>query len=179
MMGALVLKKFHLNNEAKNGEDCLHVIGRQGGVVAFLLSLMKIDPTTEIKCNDERVEVTQSSFFGRQTINIPLVAMTGVIGGFQKPKALFFAIIAVLFGGVSLSVEAGAGAAIASLVIAAVLAAIYVLKQEMALNVQNGGDTLWGLSFKRSVIENVTVDIDKVNEAVYLINKNVLASSKS
>jgi len=140
---------------------------------------MKIDPTTEIKCNDERVEVTQSSFFGRQTINIPLVAMTGVIGGFQKPKSLFFAIIAVLFGGVSLSVEAGASAAIASLVIAAVLTAIYMLKQEMALNVQNGGDTLWGLSFKRSVIENVTVDIDKVNEAVYLINKNVLACSKN
>ncbi len=178
-MSALVLKKFYLNKEANNGEESLHVVGRQGGVVAFLLSLMKIDPTTEIKCNDERVEVTQSSFFGRQTINIPLVAMTGVIGGFQKPKSLFFAILAVLIGGISLSVEAGMGAAIASFVIAAILTVIYMLKQEMALNVQNGGDTLWGLSFKRSVIENVTIDIDKVNEAVSLINKNVLACSKN
>lgn len=178
-MGALVLKKFYLNKEATNGEECLHVVGRQGGVVAFLLSLMKIDPTTEIKCNDERVEVTQSSFFGRQTINIPLVAMTGVIGGFQKPKALFFTIIAVLFGGVFLSVEVGAGAFIGSLVIATILTVIYMLKQEMVLNVQNGGDILWGLSFKRSVIENVTVDIDKVNEAISLINKSVLVASKN
>ena len=62
-MAALVLKKFVINQHATGEEDCLHVIGRQEGISSFLLSLMKIDPNTEIKCNDERVEVTQSSFF--------------------------------------------------------------------------------------------------------------------
>ena len=94
-MAALVLKKFVVNPQATGEEDCIHVIGRQQGVLAFFLSLMKIDPNTEIKCNDERVEVIQSSFFGRQTVNIPIRAMTGVVGGYQKPKSLFFATIIV------------------------------------------------------------------------------------
>ena len=174
-MGALVLKKFDVNHEATDHDNCLHVIGRQEGILAFFLSLMKIDPTTEIKCNDHRVEVTQASFFGRQTVNIPIVAMTAVIGGYQKPKALFFTIIAVLFIGVSSAFEAGFYAFLGAAVVALIMGIFYFLKKEMSLYVQNGGDVLWGLAFKRSVIEGVTVDIEKVNESVSLINKKVLA----
>ena len=34
---------------------------------------------------------------------------------------------------------------------------------------------MWGLSFKRSVIEGVALEIDKVNESVELINGKVLS----
>ena len=129
-MGALVLKKFDVNHEASGQEDCLHVIGRQEGVIAFFLSLMKIDPTTEIKCNDLRVEVTQASFFGRQTINIPIVATTAVIGGYQKPKALFFAMIATLFFGCIASIEAGFDAFLGAAVLALIMGILYILKNK-------------------------------------------------
>ena len=124
---------------------------------------------------NDRVEVTQASFFGRQTVNIPIVAMTGVIGGYQKPKPLFFAAIIILIGGISTSVEAGVGAFLGALVLSSILAVFYVLKKEMSLYVQNGGDVLWGLAFKRSVIEGIPVDIEKVNKAIAIINQKVLA----
>lgn len=177
-MSALTLKKFHVNSQATGQEEAVHVIGRQGGILAFLLSLMKIDPVTELKCNDERVEVTQSSFFGRQTIFIPHGAVTGIVGGFKKPKSLFLTMIFVLFFGATASVELGAGVLLGALVISLILFIYYILKKEMALHVQNGGDTLWGLSFKRSVIENVAIDINKVNETIRVINWKVMNAQR-
>jgi hypothetical protein len=51
---------------------------------------------------------------------------------------------------------------------------LYALKKEMSLGVQNGGDNIAGLSFGRSVIEGVDVDINKVNETVSLLARVVL-----
>lgn len=179
-MVALVLKKFEINENANGDEDCIHIVGRQAGIMAWLLSLMKIDPSTEILCNDQRVEVTQASFFGRQTIHIPMLAVTGIVGGYKKPKSLFMTIPIVLIFGFSTAGQTGSIiAAIISIIIAAIIFVAYILKKEMSLYVQNGGDTLWGLTFKSSVIENVTVDINKVNEVITLITQKTLASRRN
>jgi hypothetical protein len=172
----LVLKHFDVKPEAVGQADCLHIIGRQAGLIGFFLSLMKIDPTTELKCNDYRAEVTRGSFFGRLTISIPIGATTAVIGGYQKPKALFFAMIATLLLGIFVSIDSGSYAfLLGAVVVTLIMGVFYILKKEMSVFVQNGGDAMWGLSFKRSVIEGVAVEIDKVNESVELINGKVLS----
>jgi len=174
-MSTLVLKQFYLNENTEGAADALHVIGRQAGIMSFLMSLAKIDPITEIKCNDERIQVIQSSFFGRQTIDIPIAAITGVLGGYKKPKGLLIAIAIVIILGGSMS---GAAQSLApfmvALVISVILFIFYILKKEMGLYVQNGGDLLWGLSFNRSIIEGMTIDSEKVEKAISLINKKVL-----
>ncbi len=174
-MSTLVLKKFTLNyNVSTVQDDVLHVIGRQAGILGFLLSLVKIDPITEIKVNSERVEFRQASFFGQTTLTAPIPAITGIMGGYTKPKPLFF--LTVFFAVLGLVM---APQEIVALLVcwlfAAILFVFYILKKDMSLSLQNGGDKMWGLTFKRSIIENVAVDINKVNEAVLMINDRVLA----
>ena len=177
-MSALSLKQFKVNPTAKWPEETVHVIGRQSGLLAFFLSLMKIDPITELKCNNTRIEVTEASFFGRQTVTIPHSAVTGIVGGFKKPKLLFYLIVALVCIGLYSLLIPDVGFIITSccLVSSLILAVLYFLSREMGLHVQNGGDNLWGLKFKRSVIENVAVDINKVNETVGVLNAKILDS---
>ena len=174
-MGALVLKKFDIKSDATGKNDCIHVVGRQSGLIAFFMSLAKIDPTTEIKCNDERIEVTKSSFFGQQSICMPIAAVTGIIGGYTKPKSLLFGMLPVMFVGFSLAQPMRSSVPIlVAVVLCIVMFVMYMLKKEMSLFAQNGGDTLWGLTFKRSIIEGVDVDSQKVNTAVGLMNSRVI-----
>jgi hypothetical protein len=174
-MATLVLKKFNLNyNPTSLQDDVVHVIGRQAGILGFLLSLAKIDPITEIKVNSERVEFRQASFFGQTTLTTPIPAITGIMGGYTKPKTLFFSTILFAILGLVAATE-GVGMLIACWLISLILFILYILKKDMSLYLQNGGDNLWGLTFKRSIIENVAVDINKVNEAVQLINDRVLS----
>jgi hypothetical protein len=174
-MAALALKQFSINQGAQNQEEYLQIVGRRGGLMAFLLSLMKIDPTTQLKCNDERVEVIQSSFFGRQTLSIPITAITGIIGGYRKPKGLLAAMpIVLILGGTMIEPAGSMAPLLAALVIVAIMFVFYILKRELSIYVQNGGDAHWGLSFNRSVIENVPVDIKKVDEAIALVNARIL-----
>ncbi len=178
-MSALVLKRFTVNRDAQPGEDCVCVIGRQAGLIAFILSIMNVDPLTKLKCSDERIQVVTSSFFGQQSMTIPTAAIAGIVGGYQKPKALLVAICLVLVASGAMS--GGAESVIpfaVGLGISLVLFVAYILNKEMSLFVQNGGDHMWGLKFKRSVIENVPVDVASVNEAVALINSKVLAARR-
>jgi hypothetical protein len=177
-MTALALKRFDINESAAGQEESLHVTGRQAGLMAFLMSLAKIDPITEIKCNDERIQVVQSSFFGRQTIDIPIGAVTGIVGGHKKPRGFLVAIPIVLILGGSMTGSAESAIPIlVALVISVILFIFYIVKKEMALYVQNGGDALWGLSFNRNVIEGVAIDNEKVDRAIKLINRKVLNRS--
>jgi hypothetical protein len=57
----------------------------------------------------------------------------------------------------------------------AVFFLFFILKRDMSLMIQNGGDKMWGLTFQRSVIENVPVDISQVQSALSIINNRILA----
>ena len=47
-MSGLVLKKWHIDSHAENG-DAIIIVGREGGLLAWILALMGIDPTTSIR----------------------------------------------------------------------------------------------------------------------------------
>ena len=182
-MSALVLKKFNVDPNAEATEH-IEIQGRQAGITAFILSLMGIDPTTTLLCNTQRIEVTEASFFGKTSITIPLTAVTGIQGGYTKSKFLLFATIISLFLALSslftpsdpYSESSGSGLMGFGLflVFAIVFFIFYALKKQMSVGVQNGGDSISGLAFSRSVIEGVDVDINKVNETVDLMTKVVL-----
>ena len=179
-MPALVLKKFEVHQDPQDKEYVV-VHGRQAGLFAYLLSLIGIDPTTIFRCSTERIEVSVGSFFGQTKMTIPLAAVTGIQAGYTKSKPLLFGSISFSVAGLFyffLSSVMGGGYAFMGLLfilIGTVLAVLYVLGKQMSLYVLNGGDKVWGLDFRRSVIEGVNVDLDKVDETVALINRLVLA----
>jgi len=107
-------------------------------------------------------------------MTIPLPATSGISGGYTKPFRLLVMAGVVFVGSIILGANAGATSLLIGIAVSGALLLAYVLKKEMGLHVQNGGDKLWGLNFKGSVIENVAVDIDRVKQAVELINVAVL-----
>lgn len=173
MTGTLVLKKFSVNADAKE-EPLVEIAGRVSGVISFFLTVIGIDPTTHLKCFHDRIEFREASLFGEQNMTIPLPATSGISGGYTKPFRLLVMAGVVFVGSIILGANAGATSLLIGIAVSGALLLAYVLKKEMGLHVQNGGDKLWGLNFKGSVIENVVVDIDRVKQAVELINVAVL-----
>ena len=173
MTGTLVLKKFNVNPDAKE-EPLVEIAGRVSGAISFLLTMIGVDPTTHLKCFHDRIEFREASLFGEQNMTIPLPATSGITGGYTKPFKLLAISGVVFVGSFVLAASAGTVAFLTGMAISAGFLVTYVLKKEMGVHVQNGGDKLWGLNFKRSVIENMPVDIDRVKQAVQLINAAVL-----
>jgi len=173
-MSALVLKKFDVNPEA---EAFVDIEGRQGGLLSFLLNLAGIDSTVTLRCTATKIEYKAASWKGFSNVTIPLQSVSAIVTGLKKPIELLIAAVAIFIASISAASQAGIAALGVGLVISVILVGLYILKKEMALGVMNGGDTVYGLSFKRSVIEGVTVDNEKVNQAVDLINAAVLAQN--
>jgi hypothetical protein len=173
MSSTLVLKRFRINPNDKD-EPLVDIEGRSGGLISFLLSLIQVDPTTYLRAYNDHIEFRQVGLSGEQSITIPLSAVSGISGGNSKPfKLLVTAGISLLtglpglFNGIPSLFWVG-------LIISGILCLIYSLKKEMNLHIQNGGDKLWGLTFQRSVIENIPINDVAVKKAIFVINKAVL-----
>ena len=169
-MSNLVLKHFYAGNGKNEAGFFIDVLGRQSGLLAFLLSLMKIDPTVSLQVNERGVFYKAGSFFGQTTLYFPISQISATQSGWGKPKKLFFASVGIAVFGLIASIEAGFAAFVMAEIVAAILFILYVLKKSLFMGVASGGDSFYSLEFKRSIIENVAVDEAKVNEAVTILN---------
>jgi hypothetical protein len=169
----LVLKKFKVNQGATEEEAAVDVVGRPAGIFGFILSTTGIDSTTYLRVFHDRIEFREASFFGEQTSVFPLDAITAVRGGHAKPLGLLInGAILVVLGFPLLVFLIG----FLMIPIGIVMIVFYFLGKSLNLEIANGGDVFSGLAFRRSVIENVTVDIDRVKEARDLIYQYVAKS---
>ena len=177
---ALVLKKFHLSPSG-SGERLVEIQGRQAGLIGFFLSILKLDDTTSLICFTDRIEYKSSSLWGEQSLTIPAAAVTGICGGFKKPLGWLIVAAFVFFMGITISLsgkDGGIFILFLALVISIGLIVIYLVKKEMNIGVQNGGDKTHGMMFNRSIVENIDVDSDKVVAAIQIINSVVLRSKQ-
>lgn len=177
----LVLTEFEINQNNSPDEPCVNIKGRSSGIISFLLGLIGIESTTSVRVYDNRIEFWRDSrLYGTTSTTIPLVAISGIHGGYSKPFTL------LILAGISLII--GLDAAYlhsfmapadnsffwTCVITSFILVVLYFLRKTMGIWIQNGGDELWGVNFKRSVIENVSVDIDQVKLAVTVVNQKVL-----
>lgn len=174
---ALVLRKFSVTMApSKQGAPVIEVEGRKPGVVAFLLTLMGIDTTTKLLVTTRDIQFRKGSLFGEITSMMPLTAVASAHAGFAKPVGHLIAAGVILMASIG-AVGVGGYFAIGMvlLVVAAVLVVAYFLSKKMAVFVESSGGATFGLIFKPSVIEGVTVDIEKVKVVVDVIRELVIA----
>lgn len=172
----LVLKRFQIDRNAIDA-PLVDIQGRDEGVISFFLTLLRLDDATSLKCFRDRIEYKSSSLFGESTVTIPLLQVTGIVGGFTKPigyliVAFIFFVATILFS----FIISNAAAFIIPIgfIIIAILVYQYFVSKTLSIGVQNGGDKVYGLQFKKSVIEGVGVNINLVREAIDVINNAVL-----
>jgi hypothetical protein len=176
----LVLRKFNLNESAPDGL-VVDIEGRESGVISWILTVLGLDAITTLKTTGTELSFRSSSLFGQihRVASLPNISSTHC--GYSKP--IGYLIIGVLIGlagvvaGFALSAAHASGSGLVGLsliVIGLVFIVAYFLSKKLAISVETSGGMVMGLTFKRSVIENVPVDIEKAFLAIQLINRQVV-----
>jgi hypothetical protein len=181
-MADLVLKRFELNESA---EEFLVMEGRKGGLFAWLAALIGLDPTTYLICNREEIKYESSALTtGKQSLRVPLAAITAVSSGIAKPfNLLVKAVIRFIIGLVILILGIANGDPgifvvffLLFLVWAAVAVVFYILRKTMSFGIYNGGDKpIAFFTCKPSIIEGQGVNDERYEAAANAIVKAALA----
>jgi F0F1-type ATP synthase assembly protein I len=173
----LVLKEFKLD---ENAEEFLRIKGREGGLLSFILTLVGIDATTELKCNSKDMLFRSASLRkGQSNLFIPNSAVTAVVSGFAKPFALLVnAIVWFCVGiGAGIAADSFVGGLIGGLVVGGICLVLYILNKSLVFGVYNGGDhPIAAIHVKRSVLEGVKVDFEQFEKAAVALNNKIRAA---
>jgi hypothetical protein len=174
----LAIKKFQVNPSMIDRVDypIVDLEGRSSGFVAFILNVLALNDTTSLKCYKNRLEYKTASLFGESSLTIPLNKITGVVGGFSEPIELLIAafllfLLGIISGG---GFQNGWIFFIVGILIPVILMVQYLFNKTLSLVVSNGGNNLYGLQFKKALIEGTEVDIRLVKDAIWWINEAVL-----
>ncbi len=161
---ALVLRRFHID---ENGKVIIDITGRQPGLMAWLLTRMGLDTETSLRVTRSVLYFKSSSLFGTTYNTVPLTMIASTHCGYTKNAALLIlGLFLTIFG---LPTIIGS-------IIGIILLVGYVFSKKLTIYLETSGGMIIGLSFRRSVIENVRVDIDQALKTTHLINRLVLVS---
>ena len=141
----------------------MHLVGRQAGLFAWFLSLVGIDPTTEVEIKDNLIVFTAGSLAGKQKRVIPMQSVCSAYYGYEKPWQLALALGVVLFPVFFLGLIVGP--------------LYYFLNKELTVAVVENSSWIGGFSFKRSVIEGQNIDEDKAYEVIDIIRSLIEAKT--
>lgn len=183
----LVLKKFHID-ESPTTQLPVDISGRASGVISWILGLLRIEPDVDLRVTDTEILIRTVSLGGVRQFYVPLGSVSSTVCGYQRSIwafsfAVYFSVTFVLnVLGVVFAADTGnaagmyMGSAFGSLIFAAVAAIMFFLSKRIAVFVETTGGIYPGLIFKRSVIENVSVDLPEALRAISVVNTRVLSA---
>jgi hypothetical protein len=183
----LVLRKFEVNPDP-SAEVHLVIVGRAKGLGGLLLTLLRISPESSLMVRKTDLTMDRSGLLGREHILIPLNKVQGSKSGYHRPVFAFaIACIFILTFLCIILVEANSNERIGSgepansiviLGIAAIALAVFFYKRTLQITIGSGHFTT-GMRFKRSILENVTVDLDQLIHASDVLDHTILAAQRA
>jgi hypothetical protein len=160
---ALVIKKWHASRTANQEGNYVHLVGREAGLFAWILSHIGIDPTTEIEIKENLIIFTAGSLAGKQKRVIPMSSVCSAYYGYIKPWQVALAL------GVLLTPVFFLGLIVGPL--------YYFLNKELNVGVVENSSWTGGFAFKRSVIEGQNIDENKAYEVIDIIRSLIEAKT--
>lgn len=175
---ALVLTEKEIN---ENGPCYVRLRGRKSGLVAWFLTLVGIDVTTEFCVYEDHIEISEGSVSGKVNELVPISSVSNLGTGLVKPFALLgvavlFILSALASIGSALFAHGGAGSwasCLVSLLLAAACIFAYVVGRTMMTYVVTDGGTTSGIFVKRSIIESKTLSEEEVDRIIAILTKLV------
>jgi hypothetical protein len=166
---AYVIKYWHASNQPDGDGNYILIQGRREGFFSWLLSLIKIEPSVEMRVTRNEVCFSEGSFQGRSEIITPMRGVCSMLWGYEKPliKALltffvlggFFSSMGFGLGQAMGGQGAGVGVALLGLGLALVVAlVIYFLNKVFMVGFVNNSGLIHWIRFKKSVIEGQEVN---------------------
>ncbi|MBR6022204.1 MAG: hypothetical protein IK066_07275 [Kiritimatiellae bacterium] len=173
---ALVVKEVRIDESA---ECQVKVVARKGGLISWLLSLLRINSTFTLSVFADRIESEEGSFSGLVKTVVPLSALDTYTSGFTKPAILL--VLAVLLVGASVwAAAADVPGYLAGifLLVALLFVLRYFLRKCLLLSFTTNGANGILFLFKRSVIEGVDVDEALADRIANIVKRNYLAQTQ-
>jgi hypothetical protein len=166
----LVLKKFQVDKSIAAARN-IEIHGRTPGLMSWILTLLRVDNETSLVVNKSGVDYKTSSFFGERTVCVPIAKISSTSCGFRKPmQYLILAAIFFLSGSYVLLNDYSLGIFSVNAIIGGLFLLSYFLKKSIFISIQSSGAINVGMKFKRSIIENVDVNVQKAREAIHILN---------
>lgn len=164
----LVLRKFSINKPGTPTH--IEIRGRDAGVIGWLLTTMRLKDETTLHITGDQISFVRASLFGKKQQTIPIPSVASASSGYERPIGLLiFGVIVFLIG-----LFSGSGKGIANgIIVAAVFVLLYVLLKKIVVSIETSGGSNIGISFARSVIENIPVDIEQAQQVVDTINREI------
>ncbi|MGM9515298.1 hypothetical protein ACS5PK_13660 [Roseateles sp. DB2] len=188
-MSALVIKAWRADTKPVDGQNTfVSITGREGGLIAWLLSLMGVDPTTTIRVGLERVEFSSASLAGTESRMVPLQSVCSTYYGYHKPWKAAASVIALFaFLGFSFAAPSshtsGEGFSLTTLALTTGLGTVfallyYFLNRTLTLGFVEHSGAVCAIRFKRSVIENVDINEEQARSVCTIVQRLIEAKEK-
>jgi hypothetical protein len=188
-MSALVIKAWQVDSKPIDRyQNFVRISGRKGGLVAWALSLMGIDPVTTIRVGLDRIEFKTASLAGIESRLIPLQSICSSYYGYHKPWKQALSIwVAFVFVGTSIGSamaegrgqSAGLMPLLASAAIGLVAALLYYfLNRTLTLGFVEASGVINGIRFKRSMIENLDINQQQAKRVCIVVQRLIEAKEK-
>ncbi|MBV1950755.1 MAG: hypothetical protein KUG64_00985 [Cycloclasticus sp.] len=160
---SLVIKKWYAGDVANKNNDFVHLVGRESGLLSWLLSLLKIDPISEIEVKDNLIKFTSSSLAGQENRIIPLNSITSAYYGYEKPwkTALILTVLLTPIFFIGLIVGP----------------LYYFLNKNLTVGVVEASGWVGAFSFKRSIIEGQNINEEEAYKVIEIIRTLIEAKT--
>ncbi len=182
----LVIREFRTRPD-QTGEF-LYILGRPAGVVSWLLSQVGMHAQTSFSATDDEISREVAGPSGFQTVYAPLREISCSTCSYYRAflvLALSMASYLCGFGFLALALFKSNNRRVAMaeiseyLWISAIAGTVfyiwYALSKRVLISVLAHGGFNIGISFKRSVLENVQVELGQAMQAIDLINERLRA----
>lgn len=188
-MSALVIKAWKAESKPiDQHQNFVRITGREGGLIAWVLSLMRIDPVTTIKVGLDRIEFSSASLAGIESRLIPLQNICSSYYGYHKPwKQAVSILVAFVFIGSTIASALADGnpqgaspTPVLASVVAGLVAALlyYFLNRTLTLGFVETSGVVSGIRFKRSVIENLDINQEQAKRVCIIVQRLIEAKEK-
>ena len=141
------------------------------------MNLLRLDNTTVFSLTKSEISYKTSDLYGETNLFFPITKIASTQCGFLKPIQYLFIALALFIVDLYLhfSIRGGIGLIFWVFVVIALCFIIaYFLEKTITIGVESSGGQKAEIVFKRSVIEGVSIDINKAREALKLINNTII-----
>jgi hypothetical protein len=145
VMGVYAIKNWYFNPQPKQGEPSVLINGRAPGLIGWLLSLVRIDPTVSLRIDGSKICFDQGSLSGFERVSTIAQNICSTEVGYKKPwkEAI---VIGIVLGVPTL----GIGCLIGLI--------YYFLNKRVSIGFTLNSGRSYSVDFKRSIIENKNID---------------------
>ena len=171
---SLVLTKFYVNEDDPNN-IFVSISGRSQGIIAWILTVLKIYGETTFELNDECISMNYLSMQGNINHIIPLTCVSSSYCGYtQSIIALILGIFFSIIGFFMLLIHSVRLQGLYSLISGIVLLIIFFFSKRLFITVETKGGMTPGIRFKRSIIGNIPVNFNKAKSVVEIIKNKTI-----